>query len=122
MNLFICLEINLFFLKYNIRKLSSLYHSLTMLTGKNCVFIHFSTRMDGWRLLIFLIYLHNQLSSIIHPIYYVLRYRCLKNVIHQIDSRNARLPVPASFTEKIWVGFCLNTGKYFLILKPTKRA
>ena len=40
---------------------------LTILTGKNC-FIQYSTRMAGWLLLTFFIYLHNQLSSFIHYI------------------------------------------------------
>ena len=38
--------------------------SLTILTGKDWCFTQFSTGMAGWLLLIFLICLHNQLSSI----------------------------------------------------------
>ena len=38
--------------------------SLTMLTGKGWCFTQFITEMAGWLLLIFLICLHNQLSSI----------------------------------------------------------
>ena len=37
---------------------------LTRLTGKDWCFTQFSTGMAGWLLLIFLICLHNQLSSI----------------------------------------------------------
>ena len=37
---------------------------LTILTGKDWCFTQFSTAMAGWLLLIFLICLHNQLSSI----------------------------------------------------------
>ena len=45
--------------------------------------------------------------------YHVLRVRCLKNVIHQIDSKNEWLLLPASFTAKFGL---------VLILKPTERA
>ena len=44
---------------------------------------------------------------------FVKEYRCLENIIHQIDI-------------KILVGFCLNTGKLFFLevsfLRPTERA
>ena len=39
-------------------------HSLTILTGKDWCFTQFSTGMAGWLLLVFLICLHNQLSSV----------------------------------------------------------
>ena len=35
-----------------------------------------------------------------------------KNMIHQIDSKNEWLLLSAS---KIWVSFCLNTGKRFFL-------
>ena len=37
---------------------------LTILTGKDWCFTHFSTEMTDWMLLIFFICLHNQLNSI----------------------------------------------------------
>ena len=53
---------------------------------KLCI-TQFSTRMAAWRLLTFFICLHNQLNSI-HSLITYQRYRCLKKVIHQIDSKN----------------------------------
>ena len=44
--------------------------------------------MAGWLLLTISICLKNQLSSIIYSITAYSEYRCLKNVIHQIDSKN----------------------------------
>ena len=41
------------------------------------------------------------------------QYRCLKNVIHQTDSKNGWLLLSASFTAKF--SFCLNTGKRFFL-------
>ena len=69
---------------YNIQNI------LTILTAKNC------TRMAGSLLLIPLISLHNQLSLIVHSIIPSYKYRCLKNVIHQIDNKNEWLLLPAS--------------------------
>ena len=59
-------------------------------------FTQFSTRMAGWLFLIFFIYLHNQLSSI-HSISTYKEYRCLKNVIHQTDSKSKWSLLSASF-------------------------
>ena len=59
---------------------------LTMVTEKN-YFAQFGTRMNVWLLLIFFICLHNQLSSI-HSITTFKEFRYLKNMIHQIDSKN----------------------------------
>ena len=43
-------------------RINNLFHKhLTILTGKDWCFTHFSTGMAGWLLLIFLICLHNQL-------------------------------------------------------------
>ena len=50
-------------------------------------FTQFSTRISAWQLLTFSICLHNQLSSI-HSLSRIKKYRCLKNVIHQKDSKN----------------------------------
>ena len=62
--------------------------------------------MAGWLLLTFLMCLHNQLSCIIYCIN-VEEYRCLENVIHQIDSKNEWLLLPASFTAKFGLVFVL---------------
>ena len=40
-------------------------------------------------------------------------YRCLKNLLHQIDSKNKMVVLFSKFYGKIWIGFCLETKKYF---------
>ena len=50
-------------------------------------FTESSIRSAAWLLLTFCICLHNKLSSV-HSITRMKQYRCLKNVIHQIDSKN----------------------------------
>ena len=59
--------------------------------------------------------------------FYTFRYQygCLKNVIHQIDSKNGWLLLSASFTAKVGLVFVLTLEKVFLrgfIFKPTERA
>ena len=95
----ICVEAIIYLLLYNL-------HDCTF---KDTQFTHVSTRMAAWLLLTFFICLPNQLSSI-HSIKRITEYRCLKIVIHQIDSKNEWLHLSASSTAKFWVGFCLNTG------------
>ena len=76
--------------------------------------------MDGWLLLTFLIYSHNQLSSVIHSIItyenmmFEKKYGCLKNVIHQIDIKNEWLLVPASFSAKFRLASVLDWEMLFL--------
>ena len=86
---------------------------LTILTGKN-FFTQFNTSFAAWLILTFSICLHNQLSSI-HLLPHMKEYRCLKKVIHQIDSNYEWLLLLASFCGKIWVCFCLDTGKCFFL-------
>ena len=60
--------------------------TLTIITGKNCVFLNsvqIFTKIQGWLLLTFFICLHNQLSSI-HSISHINKeYRCLNKIFHQ---------------------------------------
>ena len=80
--------------------------------------------MAAWLLLIFLICLHNQLRSI-HSIPRIKEYRCLKNVIHHIDSKNERSLLSASFTAKLELPFVLTPESVFFrgfISKQTGRA
>ena len=42
-----------------------------------------------------------------------LECRCLKNVTHQVDTKNEMVAPFSKFYGKIWVGFCFNTGKRF---------
>ena len=46
--------------------------------------------------------------------YHVLRVQCLKNVIHQIDSKNEWLLLSASFTAKYWLVFVLTLENDFV--------
>ena len=95
---------------------------LTILRGKDCCFTQFSTGMAGWLLLIFLICLRNQLSST----YSIISTRCLKNVVHQIDSKNRQLLFSAIFMAKFELAFVLKHQKMLFlrgfIFKPTERA
>ena len=71
-------------------------------------------RVVAWLLLTFLICLHNQLSSV-HSTVRIKEYRCLKNVIHQIDSKNELAALFSKFYDKICIGSCLNTVKRFFL-------
>ena len=82
---------------------------------KLCCFIQFSKRMAGWLLLISLICLHNQLCSIIHSIITCKKYRCLRNEMNQIDSKNAWFLLPASFTAKFRLVFVLTLENVFYV-------
>ena len=72
-------------------------------------FIQFSTRMAGWLLLTFLICLRNLFYIVIT----YSGYKCLKNVIHQIDNKNEWLLIPASFTAKFELVFVLTLENAF---------
>ena len=71
---------------------------------KNLFYSIHRIRAPCWLLLTFFICLHNQLSSKNSIIAYK-EYRCLRNVIHQIDSENERLLLSASFTAKFRLVF-----------------
>ena len=78
--------------------------------------------MAAWLFQIFFICLHNQLSSI-YSINMYQENRCLKNVVHQIVSKNVWLLLSASFTAKVGLIFVLTLENVRgLILKPTERA
>ena len=64
-------------------------------------FTQFSIRIAAWLLLTFFIYLHDQLT----PIHFIITYRCLKKVIHQIENKNEWLLLLASFTAKFELVF-----------------
>ena len=81
-------------------------------------FTQFSKRMAAWLLLIFFICLHHQLRFM-NSITRIKKYKCLKNVIHQIDSKKEWLFLSASqVLRQSLVGFCLNTGKHFFFEVP----
>ena len=64
-------------------------YTLTIVTRKDWCFTQFSTGMARWLLLIF--FMFTQLSSMSHgsvaTFHCLCIYRCLKNVIHQINSK-----------------------------------
>ena len=64
---------------------------------------------NGWLAAsdLFDMFIDSQLTAIIHSIITYYEYRCLKNVIMVTSS--------SKFYGKIWVGFCLNTGKRFFL-------
>ena len=68
--------------------------------------------MAAWLLLTFFICLHNQLSSI-HSLSGIKEYKCLKNVIHQIDSKNEWLLLSVTFTAKFELVFVLTLENAF---------
>ena len=63
---------------------------LTILTGKNCALLN---SVQEW----LLFHMFTQLIGV------------------KIDSKNECLLLSASFTGKIWVDFCINTGKHFFL-------
>ena len=79
---------------------------------ENLFYFQLSTRMVDWLLLTVFICLHNQLSSI-HTIISYSEYSCLKNVIHQIDSKNEWLLLRASFSSKFEFVFVLTLENAF---------
>ena len=91
---------------------SLLLIKLMILTGKSRVLPLFNSvqGMAGWLLLIFFIWLHNQLSSI-HSIIAYYEHRYLKNAIHQIDGKNEWLHLSAKFTANFLARFTVSVLK-----------
>ena len=77
---------------------------LTILTVKDWWFTQFSTETAGWLLLIFLICLHNQLSSI---------YSIISTNVWKMDSKNGWLLLSSSYTAKFGLVFVLTLEKAF---------
>ena len=76
--------------------------------------------MAAWLLLTFLVCLHKGLNI---PLSHTKEHRCLKNVIHQIDSKNEWLLLSASLTAKFGLDFVLKqeTALRGFISKSTER-
>ena len=65
--------------------------------------------IEDWLRLIFFLYF-----SYIHSMSHIKEYRCLKNVIHQIDRNEWTLPSISKVYDKILICICRrNTGKRF---------
>ena len=95
---------------------------LTILTGKCWWFTQFSTGMAGWLVVHSIHYRNDWLAASdlfdmftqsikIYTFHY--QYRCLKNVIHQIDSKNGGLLLSASFTAKFGLIFVLTLENFY---------
>ena len=81
---------------------------------KRLCFTQFSTRMAVLLSLTFFICFHNQLSSMAtSSIIAYFYYRCLKNVIHQINSKNDWLLLSGSFTASFELDFVLTLENTF---------
>ena len=82
-------------------KFEGVWGESSILRGKDWCFTQFSTEIASWLLLMFLTWLLNQLSSIHSIISTIpLSIISLKNVIHEIDSKNGWLLLSVSFTTK----------------------
>ena len=96
---------------FGFRQKHSTIHALINLTiprVKEWCFTQFTTGMAGWLLLIFLMFTQ---SIKFYTFYY--QYICLKNVIHQKDSKNRWLLLSASFTAKFGLVYVLTLEKAF---------
>ena len=63
---------------------------------------------NGWLAASDLFDMFTQSAEFYYAFYYLLyKYRCLQNVIHQIDSKNEWLLLPASFMAKFGLVFVL---------------
>ena len=99
-----------------------------ILTGKNCIlFISVQEWLVGCFLPFSCVYKYSWFTKSIKFFYYrVLRVqKCLKNVIHQIDSKNDWLLLQTSFAAKSGLVFVLHWKTLFLrgfILRPAERA
>ena len=82
-------------------KFEGVWGESSILRGKDWCFTQFSTGIASWLLLMFLTWLLNQLSTIHSIISTIpLSIISLKNVIHEIDSKNGWLLLSVSFTTK----------------------
>ena len=80
--------------------------TLTILTGKTFFFFSIQCK-NGWLAASDHFHMFTQSIKFYYTFYY--RYRCLKkkNVIHQIDTKNEWLLLPARFTAKFGLVFVL---------------
>ena len=83
-----------------------------ILTGKNCFY---SIQCENGCLAASVLFHMFTQSSLYIPLSRFKDYRCLKNVIHHIGSKNEWLLLSESFAAKFEGGFCLNTGKDFFV-------
>ena len=88
---------------------------LTILTGKNCVFSVLLNSVQEWLLGCY--WLFSYIQTINYVLYILLwrikEYRCLKNMIHQIDSKYEWLLLSASFAVKFGLVFVLTMENTF---------
>ena len=93
------------------------YQGFTQFSTRNgCLaasdhFHMFTQSIKFYTLYYHVLFYYHHYHFIIIPFYYLLhsiiKYRCLKNVIHQIDSKYEWLLLSASFTAKVGLVFVL---------------
>ena len=112
---------------------ASLLFLLTILTGKNCVFtcsffivfindthreklcfIQFSIRIAGW-LLLTVTFISASVYTVNQVILYILLSRMKSTDVWKMWLIKQMVAPSSKFYGKIWVGFCLNTGKHFFL-------
>ena len=79
-------------------------------THRERLVLHSIQYRNGWLAASDLFYMFTQ-SIKFYTFHY--QHRCLKNLIHQINSKNGRLLFQQALRQNF--GFCLNTGKYFFL-------
>ena len=98
--------------------------ALTILTWKNLWFTEFCIKFIEIQGCCFWRFSH--VYTVSYVLLILLSYRCLKNVIHQIDSKDEWLLLSVSFTAKFEFFFVLTfeNASFFIvfILYPTERA
>ena len=95
----------------NFSELSRAY-KLTTLTWKNLCFTEFSTKIH-WNTVLAASDVFHMFTQSIKFFLFHLWYRCLKNVIHQIDSENEWLLLSVTFTAKFQLAFVLTIENSF---------
>ena len=81
-------------------------HVLTILTWKNLCFAEFNTKIH-WNTRLAASDVFHMFTESIKVILIPLSYKCLKSVIHQIDSKNAWLLLSVNITTKLELVFVL---------------
>ena len=101
---------SLFIRATDLREISAKF--LAILTGKP---VFYSVQYkNGWLAASELFDMFTQSIKFYYTLYYTCKeYRCLENVIHQIDSKNEWLLLPASFSAKFGLVFVLTLENVF---------
>ena len=101
------LEDNFFFSQDSILTNTFVWPSLTILTGKHCAVFYSIQYKNDCLAASGLFHVFTQSVSLYIPLSHIKEHRCLKNVIHQIDSKNEWLFFSTRFTGKLYLIFVL---------------